>query len=92
MARHDGHESVDSTWINPLRALAEAEGGTYTMVLPTRLNAQMLGESHDVAAALTAAQARRIVTVEPEAMKSETGFTLTIPREAGYGDRTTFSI
>ncbi|HEY1941098.1 MAG TPA: NUDIX hydrolase [Roseiarcus sp.] len=92
IARHDGEESVDSTWINPLRALAEADAGTFTMVLATRLNVQMLAESADVGAALAAARARRIVTVEPKAVKSETGFTLTIPREAGYGERTTFSI
>ncbi|MBV8472932.1 MAG: NUDIX domain-containing protein [Hyphomicrobiales bacterium] len=92
LARHDGHESGDSTWINPRRALADAAAGTYTMVLPTRLNAQMLGESGDVAAALAAAQTRRIVTVEPAAVKSQTGFTLTIPRDAGYGERTTFSM
>jgi hypothetical protein len=52
----------------------------------------MLAESPDVAAALAAARARRIVTVEPKAVKSEAGFTLTIPGEAGYGERTTFSI
>ncbi len=92
IARHDGEESVDSAWINPLRALQEADAGAYTMVLPTRLNVQMLSESRDVASALAAARARRIVTVEPKAVKSEAGFTLTIPGEAGYGERTTFSI
>ena len=91
-ALHDGSESVDSTWINPTRALADAGIGKYTIVLATRLNLQRLGESHDVASALAAVRARRIVTVEPTAVKSETGFTLTIPREAGYGEQTTFTI
>lgn len=91
-ALHDGSESVDSTWINPGRALADAETGKYTIVLATRLNLRRLGESHDVASALAAVRARRIVTVEPTAVKSETGFTLTIPREAGYGEQTMFTI
>jgi 8-oxo-dGTP pyrophosphatase MutT (NUDIX family) len=92
IALHDGSESVDSTWINPLRALTDADAGTYTMVFATRLNVQMLGESRDVASAVAAAHARRIVTVEPKAVKSETGLTLTIPREAGYGEQTVFTI
>ena len=92
IARHDGSESVDSTWINPARALTGADAGTYTMVFATRLNVQMLGESHDAASAIAASRARRIVTVEPKAVKSEAGLTLTIPREAGYGEQTVFTI
>jgi hypothetical protein len=45
----------------------------------------MLAEHDDVASALAAARARRIVTVEPVAVKTETGYTMTIPIEAGYG-------
>ena len=92
LARHDGEELVDSTWINPLRALAEADAGTFTMVLPTRLNVQMLSESPDAASALAAARTRRIVTVEPKAVRTEAGFELSIPSEAGYGEQTTFLI
>lgn len=88
IARHDGSESIDSTWINPARALADAEAGTYTIVLATRLNLQMLAEQNDVASALAAARARRIVTVEPVATKTERGYTLKIPIEAGYGGDT----
>jgi 8-oxo-dGTP pyrophosphatase MutT (NUDIX family) len=92
VALHDGSESVDSTWINPLRALTDADAGIYTMVFATRLNVQMLAESRDAAAAIAAARARRIVTVQPLAVKSETGLTLTIPADAGYGERTVFTI
>ena len=92
IALHDGSESVDSTWINPLRALTDADAGTYTMVFATRLNVRMLGESRDVASAVATARARRVVTVEPKAVKSEAGLTLTIPREAGYGEQTVFTI
>ena len=51
----------------------------------TRLNLQLLAESPDVASALSAARARRVVTVEPVAEKTDTGYTMRIPIEAGYG-------
>ena len=88
IAMHDGSESVDSIWLNPPQGLADAEAGKYTLVFATKLNLQMLGESPDAASAIAAARARRIVTVEPIAVKNERGYTLTIPLEAGYGGTT----
>jgi 8-oxo-dGTP pyrophosphatase MutT (NUDIX family) len=85
IAIHDGLESVDSVWINPARALAEADAGKYTLVFATRLNLQMLAQSPDAASAMAAARVRRIVTVEPVALKTERGYTMRIPIEAGYG-------
>ena len=86
VARHDGSESVDSVWIHPLRALAEAEKGVFTIVPATGLNLKLLGRSPDVAGALAAARQRCVVTVEPVAEKTATGFfRLRIPLEAGYG-------
>ena len=85
IAVHDGLESVDSVWINPARALAEADAGKYTLVFATRLNLQMLAQSPDAASAMAAARVRRIVTVEPVAVKTEGGYTMRIPIEAGYG-------
>jgi 8-oxo-dGTP pyrophosphatase MutT (NUDIX family) len=85
IAIHDGLESVDSVWINPARALAEADAGKYTLVFATRLNLQMLAQSPDAASAMAAARVRRIVTVEPVAVKTERGYTMRIPIEAGYG-------
>jgi 8-oxo-dGTP pyrophosphatase MutT (NUDIX family) len=87
-ARHDGSESVDSLWINPVRALADAEAGKYTIVLATRLNLQKLAQSPDVASALEAARARPIVTVAPVAVKTAAGYDIHIPAEAGYGGGT----
>jgi nicotinate-nucleotide pyrophosphorylase len=84
-AVHDGGETVDSVWIEPARALAEAAGGLRTLVLATRLNLELLGQSSSAAEAIAAAVARRIVTVEPKAAKTESGYRLTIPLEAGYG-------
>jgi 8-oxo-dGTP pyrophosphatase MutT (NUDIX family) len=74
MARHDGTESVDSLWVNPARALADAEGGRHTLVLATKLNLRMLGESANVADAIAAARARKIVAVEPVATKTDSGY------------------
>ena len=85
IALHDGAESVDSIWISPALALEEAKSGRFTLVPATALNVQMLGQSADVASALAAARARRIVTVEPVPERTAAGMKLHIPLEAGYG-------
>jgi 8-oxo-dGTP pyrophosphatase MutT (NUDIX family) len=84
-AAHDGGEAVDSVWIEPARALREGADGRRTLVLATRLNLELLGQSATAAEAIATAQKRRIVTVEPQPLKTETGYRLTIPLEAGYG-------
>jgi 8-oxo-dGTP pyrophosphatase MutT (NUDIX family) len=84
-AAHDGGEAVDSVWIEPARALSEGAEGRRTLVLATRLNLELLGKSASAAEAIAAAAARRIVVVEPRATKTETGYRLNIPLEAGYG-------
>ncbi len=84
VALHDGHESVDSVWIKPQTALAEAVEGKRTIIFPTRLNIEMLGESDSVDNAMEMARQRDIVTVLPHIEKRETGAWLCIPPEAGY--------
>jgi 8-oxo-dGTP pyrophosphatase MutT (NUDIX family) len=84
-AAHDGGEAVDSVWIEPARALAEAAAGKRTLVLATRLNLELLGQSATASAAIAAARARAVVRVEPQALKTDAGYRLTIPLEAGYG-------
>lgn len=84
VALHDGHESVDSVWIQPATALVEAEEGKRTIIFPTRLNIEMLGESHSVDSAIEMAQQREVVTVLPYIEKREDGGWLCIPKEAGY--------
>jgi hypothetical protein len=84
-AAHDGGEAVDSVWTEPARAIHEAAEGCRTLVLATRLNLELLGQSATAAEAIAAARARAIVTVEPQPLKTETGYRLTIPLEAGYG-------
>jgi 8-oxo-dGTP pyrophosphatase MutT (NUDIX family) len=84
LAIHDGHESVDSVWITPDAALAGAESGKYTVIFPTRLNIEMLGESSSVANAFEMARARDLVTVLPWTEKRDDGVYLCIPDNAGY--------
>ena len=85
LAVHDGHESEDSVWITPARAIAEANAGQRRLVFPTRKNLEKLGRHATVAEALAAARQARVVTVTPEMVQTGQGWRLTIPAEAGYG-------
>ncbi|MBR0680218.1 NUDIX domain-containing protein [Roseomonas eburnea] len=84
-ALHDGHEAVDSVWIRPIDALAEAEAGTKKIVFPTRMNLNKLARSTSVAEAFAAARARPVVTVLPIQRDTPEGRYLRIPIEADYG-------
>lgn len=82
---HDGNEAVDSVWISPSEALAQAAADKLTMIFATRLNLERLDKSSTVAEAVERARADTIVTVMPKMRKTETGRILTIPIQAGYG-------
>ena len=84
-ALHDGHEAVDSIWINPAEALKAAEAGRYTIIFPTRLNLGLIAQCTSVEDAMASTRARKIVTVMPEAVKDAPVRSLRIPIEAGYG-------
>lgn len=84
IALHDGREMVDSVWLRPGDALAQAAAGTRTIVPATLLNVEKLGRSADVAGALARARAEAIVTVEPQLTKRTDGMWLEIPAAAGY--------
>jgi 8-oxo-dGTP pyrophosphatase MutT (NUDIX family) len=81
---HDGHESVDSAWVTPLGAIADQS--RWTIIFPTRMNLERLGQYGDVRAALAAAGAAPIVTVTPWVEQREGGAVLRIQPDAGYGD------
>ena len=83
--RHDGRESVDSVWLTPARACADADAGHRTVLFPTRLNLEKAGRSRSVADAIAAARAAPVVTVRPEPQKTASGRIIRIPAEAGYG-------
>lgn len=83
---HDGHEAVDAVWLEPTVALAAAREGRRKIIFPTRLNLELLAQSESAEAALVAARARRLVTVEPTiAPDAEGVMWLRIPPDAGYG-------
>lgn len=82
---HDGSEAVDSVWIRPADALAQAEAGLLTMIFATRLNLERVNQSRSVADALGRAAIDPIVTVCPTLRMTETSRILSIPVEAGYG-------
>lgn len=84
-ALHDGHEAVDSVWIRPADALADAEAGRRKVVFPTRMNLAKLARSASVAEAFAAARARPVVTVLPEMRMAPEGRILRIPAAADYG-------
>lgn len=82
---HDGHESVDSVWITPQQVLDDAASGRRNVIFPTLRNIEKLADASTVDSAIAAAQASRIVTVEPWTEQREDGSTwLRIPAEAGY--------
>ena len=85
LAVHDGRESVDSVWITPRQALADADAGRLTLVFATSMNLKKLANSDSVAAATAAAQGAAIVTVMPQVSESPDGRVLRIPLAAGYG-------
>ncbi|MHA1536357.1 MAG: NUDIX hydrolase [Alphaproteobacteria bacterium] len=82
--RHDGSEAVDSLWISPEQALAEADAGGRSLVLATRANLMRLAESENVAAALDAAGRRAIVAVQPWMEERPEGKIICFGSEAGY--------
>lgn len=81
---HDGSEAVDSLWISPRKALAEADAGDRSLVLATRANLMRLAESDTAAAALDAAGKQAIVAVQPWIETRAEGKIVCIPPEAGY--------
>src|SRR3712207_4097826 len=54
LAVHDGSESVESVWIAPARAVAEANAGQRRLVFATRKNLEKLARYASVAEALAA--------------------------------------
>jgi 8-oxo-dGTP pyrophosphatase MutT (NUDIX family) len=81
----DGSETVDAEWISPHEALRLAEAGERTVIFPTRMNLQMLGEATSAEDAVRRSKARRIVTVEPEMTVRNGERVLVLPPDAGYG-------
>ena len=84
LAIHDGTESVESVWIAPARAVAEADAGQRRLVFATRKNLEKLARHATVAEAMAAARAAKVVRVQPEMVRSGEGWRIRIPAEADY--------
>jgi hypothetical protein len=85
VALHDGGESVDSIWVTPQAALAQAESGQRTIIFPTLMNLNLLGLASSVDDALARARRAPVVTVRPVLARTPEGKPeLRIPPEAGY--------
>ena len=85
IASHDGSETLDTIWIDPLSAIKEAEEGKRRVVFPTRMNLKKVSESKTAKSAVERARETPIVTVLPEVRDINGGRHLKIPIEAGYG-------
>ena len=86
LAVHDGAEAVESLWINPAQALADAEAGRFKLVFATAKNLEKLGRAMTVRDAMESARASRVVTVQPKGTRLDgSRRLLRIPEEAGYG-------
>ena len=83
-AVHDGGETVESVWINPLQAIREAEAGTRTLVPATTLNLEKLGKAGSVKEAFAHARSSQIVSITPTVAKAEGGVRISIPANSGY--------
>ncbi len=84
LASHDGHESMDSVWIAPERALAEAERGERPILFPTLCNLRKLDPEGNVADNMAAARVTTVHRIMPWREEREEGTFLCIPPDAGY--------
>lgn len=85
LAACDGRETVDAEWIAPSEALSLAETGQRTVIFPTRMNLQLLGEAGSAADAVARAMARPLIPVLPQVESRPEGRVLVLPPDAGYG-------
>ena len=84
LAMHDQHESVNSTWIRPKQAIADAKSKKYNIIFPTLNNIIKLTRYLGVDAALSETAKLPIVLVLPWTEKREDGLYLMIDPAAGY--------
>ena len=62
-----------------------AKLGERTVIFPTRMNLQLLGEAKNAEDAMHRARARELVTVEPKVGERNGERVLILPPDAGYG-------
>ena len=86
-AKHDGNESVDSLWLSPKEALEGNSEGKYTIIFPTRVNIERLGESDSVERAIAESLKAETKVVLPRLEKRKDGTYVVIEEDAGYKTR-----
>ena len=86
-AKHDGNESVDSLWLSPKEALEGNRGGKYTIIFPTRVNIERLGENNSADEAIAESLRTEIKVVLPRLETREDGAYVVIDKDAGYKTR-----
>ncbi len=84
VAVHDGHESIDSLWIEPHQAMTDGVAGQRAIVFPTMRNLAKLARAQSVTDALERAQREPVVTVMPWVEQRGGHKYLCIPKQAGY--------
>ncbi len=82
---HDGYESVDSLWISPARALADADAGKCKLEFATRRNLEKLARSTSTKDAINSATKSKVVRVLPTTTGEGESMRVSIPAEADYG-------
>jgi 8-oxo-dGTP pyrophosphatase MutT (NUDIX family) len=80
----DGGEATALDWLSPAAAAAEARAGVRSIMFPTRVNLELLGEAGSVAEAIAAANARPLRPVTPQLVKENGESILLIRDDAGY--------
>ena len=86
VAACDGRETVDAEWITPAEVLRLESTGERTVIFPTRMNVQMLGEAISAEDAVRRSEARELVTVLPKVEVRDGARFLVLPSNAGYGE------
>ncbi len=79
---HDGIEAVDSVWLSPRQALADAAAGRRPILFPTRANLSKLGRHARVADAL--ADSYPVTPVSSRVVQTADGPVLRIPEGLGF--------
>ncbi|ODT22634.1 MAG: hypothetical protein ABS35_14520 [Kaistia sp. SCN 65-12] len=83
---HDGAEAIESSWLAPQAAVANAETGLHKLMFPTRMNLLRLMGGITIQRVLDDVSRTPVVTVVPEFVtRRDSQVTLRIPLEAGYG-------
>jgi 8-oxo-dGTP pyrophosphatase MutT (NUDIX family) len=80
----DGRETVAVEWLRPAEAIRLGAAGERNLLFPTKCQLDLLAQAGDVAEAVAAARARRIIPVSPAMERRAEGTFLSIPPEAGY--------